>query len=396
MAAARRTRDWDAIVVGLGGLGSAAAYRLAARRGTRVLGLDRFGFGHDRGASHDHSRIIRRSYHRPDYVRLTADAYAAWAEVEAAAGETILTRTGGLDLFPPGAAIAEADYASSMAAEGVPFERLDAATTMRRWPQWRLDDGTVALYQADAGIADPLRGNEAHRRLAREHGATLLDHAPVVALDERRGELAVTTADGATHVAGRVVLATDAWTNDLLASFGRRLPLTVTREQVTYFASPEPDVFAPDRFPVWIWMDDPSFYGFPTYGEPGPKAGQDVGGRETTADGRDFEKDPDAFGRLVRFLDRRLPGMARRELLTKTCLYTLTPDRDLVVDRLPDRPGVVVLLGAAHGYKFAAVLGRIAAELALDGGSTLGPEIAAFGIDRPVLLDPDAERRFLA
>jgi len=388
-------REWDAIVIGLGGIGSAAAYWLARRRGERVLGLERFELGHERGASQDHSRIIRLSYHRPDYVRLARRAYATWAEVEAEAGVQIVTRTGGLDLFPPAAAIADADYAASMTAEAVRFERLDARETMRRFPAWRLDEGTIALFQADAGIADPTRANAEHQRLARAHGATLIEHAPVTDLDDAGGELMVTTADGDRHATGRLILAADAWTNDLLASFERRLPLTVTREQVTYFEAPPPDAFAADRFPVWIWMDDPSFYGVPTYGEPGPKAAQDVGGRETTADGRDFELDSLALARLTAFLDRHLPGMSRRPLLTKTCLYTLTPDRDFVVDHLPDHPGVSVLLGAAHGFKFASVLGRIAAELAIDGATSSASDLAAFRIERPILLEADPPRTFL-
>ena len=382
-------------MVGLGGIGSAAAYWLAKRRGDRVLGLERFELGHDRGASQDHSRIIRLSYHRPDYVRLARRAYATWAEVEAEAGVQIVTRTGGLDLFPPAAAIADADYAASMTAEAVPFERLDACETMRRFPAWRLDEATIALFQADAGIADPNRANAEHQRLARAHGATLIEHAPVTDLEDADGELVITTADGDRHATGRLILAADAWTNDLLASFERRLPLTVTREQVTYFVAPQPDAFAADRFPVWIWMDDPCFYGFPTYGEPGPKAAQDVGGRETTADSRDFEPDAPALARLTAFLDRHLPGMSRRPLLTKTCLYTLTPDRDFVVDHLPDHPRVSVLLGAAHGFKFASVLGRIAAELAIDGATPSAPELAGFRIDRPILLDANPPRTFL-
>ncbi|HZM73058.1 MAG TPA: N-methyl-L-tryptophan oxidase [Candidatus Polarisedimenticolia bacterium] len=380
-------RTWDAIVVGLGGFGSAAAYWLARRVGSRVLGLERFELGHDRGASADHSRIIRLSYHRPDYIRLAQRAYATWADLAADTGSRVVTTTGGLDLFPPGAAIPEPDYTMSMLAEGVPFERLDAADAMRRFPAWQLDDGTSVLYQADAGIADPFRANEAHRRRARELGATLLDRTRVTGLREAGGEVDVITEDGTTHRAGHVVIAADAWTNQLLASFDRRLPLTITREQVTYFEAAQPDAFTPDRFPIWIWMDDPCFYGFPAYGEPGPKAAQDVGGAETTGDSRGFETNEPALARLTAFLDRHLPGMAARELLTKTCLYTLTPDRDFVVDRLPEAPNVTVLLGAAHGFKYASVLGRIAAELAIDGTTPSADDIAAFRIDRPILLE---------
>jgi sarcosine oxidase len=385
-------RDWDVIVVGLGALGSAAAYWASTRPGVRILGLERFELGHANGASADHSRIIRLSYHRPDYVRLARRAYASWAEVEAEAGERIVTITGGLDLWPADAAIPREDYTGSLETEGVPFELLDAPEIMRRWPPWRLTADVIGLWQAAGGVADPYRGNAAHRRLAVERGATLVDRMPVDAIRAVGGGYEV-DACGITHGTDRVILATDAWTNDLLASFDRRLPLTVTKEQVTYFASPDPAPFAPDRFPVWIWMDDPSFYGFPVYGEAGPKVAQDCGGRPTTPATRTFEPDR-AIGERVRtFLAERLPGLLGPELLTRTCLYTLTPERDFVLDRLPDAPGVLVGLGAAHGFKFASVIGRILVELALDGRSASETELGRFRIDRPALLDMDAPLR---
>lgn len=387
-------RDWDIVVVGLGGFGSAAAYWASTRPGVRVLGLERFGFDHDQGASADHSRIIRLSYHRPDYVRLARRAYATWEDVEAAAGVRVVTVTGGLDLWPADPAIPMAPYPASLAAEGVPFELLDAAETMRRWPQWHLDAGTTVMWQPDAGLADPYRGNAAHRRLAVERGATLLERTPVTAIRAVGGAYEV-DADGQTHVAGQVVLTVDAWTNDFLAGFDLRLPLTVTREQVTYFACPDPAAFAPDRFPVWIWMDDPSFYGFPTYGEAGPKVAQDCGGLPTTAETRTFERDEAAFRRVTDFLAARLPGAVGPPILTKTCLFTLTPDRDFIVDRLPDAPGVQVALGVGHGFKFASVIGRILAERAIDGSSPSDGDLSAFRIDRPILLEPDPPTSWL-
>ena len=377
-------REWDLIVVGLGALGSGAAYWASTRSGARVLGLERFEFGHANGASADHSRIIRLSYHRPDYVRLAKRAYETWEAVEADSGDRIVTVTGGLDLWPPRPAIPQADYVDSLTAEGVPFERLDAAEVMRRWPQWRLTDDVTAMWQARGGLADPFKGNAAHRRLATERGATLLDRTPVSQIREVGGELEV-TAGGAAYRAGKVVVAADAWTNELLAPFGRQLPLTVTKEQVTYFAAPDPAAFAPDRFPVWIWMDEPSFYGFPTYGEAGPKAAQDCGGQPTTPDARTFDRDEPAYARVRDFMATHLPGAVGPDILTRTCLYTLTPDRDFVLDRLPEAPGVTVLLGAAHGFKYASVLGRVAAELAMDGDTPSAGELDHFRIDRPIL-----------
>lgn len=388
--------EWDAIVVGLGAIGSGAAYWLSRRLGDRVLGLEQFELGHSRGAGQDHSRIIRLSYHRPDYVRLAKRAYETWAEVEAESGTTIVTRTGGLDVAPREAAIPLSDYIESMTAEGVPFEHLDGPEIGRRWPQWRLGDEHHGLFQADAGIADPNRGNAAHQDLARRHGATLLEHSPVTRIrDLGGGTIEVELADGSIHRAPHVVLAADAWTNDLLDSFDRRLPLTIIQAQVTYFASPDPGLFAPDRFPIWIWMDDPSFYGFPTYGEAGPKSAEDVGGDEVTPATRTYDRNEDGFARLTGFLERHLPDQIGPEILTKTCLYTLTPDRDFVLDRLPDHPGVLVALGAAHAYKFASVIGRILAELVVDGSTPSAAEIERFRVDRPILLEADPVTSFL-
>ena len=379
--------DYDAIVIGLGGIGSSAAYRLAAAGGgRRILGLEQFELGHDRGASQDVSRITRLSYHRRDYVELAIEAQAAWRDVEAASGEQVITITGGLDLAPDGAAESIDDYAAAMTAAGVPFEWLDEADVIRRWPQWRLDPGTRAIFQANGGIADPERGNAAHQRLAREGGAELREHASVASIDDHGGELEVALEDGRRLSAGAVVLAADAWTNDLLAALGNPLPLRVTREQVTWYEPKDPAAFTPERFPIWIWLDLPSFYGFPTWRGPGPKLGQDIGGRQTTARTRSFDPDLDCLDRCGTFLERHLPGAAGEPAKTKTCLYTVTPDRDFVVDRLPEHPGVVVALGSAHAYKFAALFGTWLADLALNPGTPRRDErLAAFGIDRPAL-----------
>ena len=316
--------------------------------------------------------------------------------MERESGATIVTRTGGLDIAPREAAIPLGDYVDAMTAEGVPFEHLDGREIVRRWPQWHLGDEHHGLFQADAGIADPNRGNAAHQALAARHGATLQEHARVTRLRPLGdGTTEVELQDGTVHRAPQVVLAADAWTNDLLASFDRGLPLTIIQAQVTYFASPDPARFAPDRFPIWIWMDDPSFYGFPTYGEPGPKSAEDVGGDQVTPATRTYQRNELGFARLTDFLARHLPEQLGPEILTKTCLYTLTPDRDFVIDRLPDHPGVLVALGAAHAYKFASVLGRILAELAVDGSTPSAGEIERFRIDRPILLEAHPATSFL-
>jgi sarcosine oxidase len=374
--------DFEYIVLGLGGFGSAAAYWLARRAGTEVLGLEQFELGHVRGESQDHSRIIRLSYHTPGYVELAKFAYRAWAELERDAGEQVVLRTGGLDVGPRESAIPLSSYSDSMDAAGVTYERLDAGEIMRRWPPWRLGDDMHGLFQEQSGIAMAARANAAHLRMAREHGATLRDRTPVEAIRANGGEVEVRTAD-ATYRCRRLVVTAGAWSNRALASVGIELPLRVTKEQVTYFASRQLDQFQPDRFPVWIWMDDPCFYGFPVFGEAGPKAGQDAGGLETDAVTRTFEPDEAALKRTTDFLARYIPKALGPIIYTKTCLYTLTPDRDFVIDRLPAYPEVVVGVGGGHGYKFASLVGRILAELAIDGRTDL--DIEPFRIDRAIL-----------
>ena len=387
----RRLRDWDVVVVGLGALGSAAAWALA-RAGVSVLGLEQFELGHARGASHDHARIIRRSYHTPRYARLAGLAYRAWAQLEAEAGERLLLRTGGLDLFPAGAAIPPGPYRASLEACGVPYRWLDAAEVMRRWPAFRLDADVHGLWQADGGIVPAARGTELMRRLATRHGATLLANTPVTAVRDRGGPVEVTTAE-TTFRAGRLLLCADAWSGDLLAQLDAELPLVVTQEQFSYFRPADPAAFAVGRFPVWIWMDDPSFYGFPTWPGAALKAAQDVGGRQVTATTRGFAPDPAAFERLAGFLRDHLPAAAGAHDHTATCLYTLTPDRDLVLGPLPGHDRVLVALGAAHGFKFAPLLGRVLADLALHGDTEV--DITPFAADRPALTSPGARASYL-
>jgi sarcosine oxidase len=385
-------RDFEYIVLGLGGLGSAAAYWLARGAGADVLGVEQFDLGHVRGESQDHSRIIRLSYHTPGYVELAKHAYAAWASLAAEAREEVVLRTGGLDFAPQASAIPLEHYSRSMDAAGVAYEHLDASAIMRRWPQFRLTPDIHGLYQEDAGIAMAARANAAHQRMAREHGAVLRERAPVTGLRSSRGEVDV-EVDGRAHRCRRLVIAAGPWSNAVLGHLGLELPLEVTQEQVTYFATPHRDAFRPDRFPVWIWMDDPCYYGFPVFGEPGTKAARDAGGKAVTADGRSFDPDPANTAGVRAFLARYLPDALGPEIYTKTCLYTLTPDRDFVIDAVPGAEGIFVAIGAGHAFKFASLIGRALAELAVDGRCDL--DLAPFSIERPILKEQHPTRSYM-
>jgi sarcosine oxidase len=385
-------RNYTYIVLGLGGLGSAAVYWLARRAGNEVLGIEQFELGHDRGGSHDHSRIIRLSYHTPGYVRLAQAAYEAWAALEADAHEALILRTGGIDLSPAHAAIPIEDYAHSLAACGVPFEMLAAAEAMRRWPQWRLPEDVRVLYQSKSGIAPANKATAAHRRMAREHGATLSANSPILGIRHVGGEYEITAGE-ATYRCEKLILTAGAWSNQLLAHFDLRLPLTITQEQLTYFQSPHLDEFAPERFPIWIWMDEPCYYGFPVYGERAVKGAQDVGGRDVTPATRTFDPDPANEQRLAEFFQRYLPRAYGPVLYTKTCLYTLTPDRDFIIDRLPQHPNVLLAIGAAHDFKFASLIGRCLSDLAVDGRTS--HDLSPFRADRPILRMENPPRSFM-
>lgn len=385
-------QDFEYIVLGLGGLGSGAAYWLSRQAGPEVLGLEQFEIGHVRGGSQDHSRIIRLSYHTPAYVQLAKQAYQAWAVLEEEADEKLIVKTGGLDLWLAGSIIATEDYTGSMTACDVPFEQLDAAEVMRRWPQFRLTDDVTALYQAESGIAPAAKCNAAHQRLARANGATLLDNVPITAIRPLDGEVEV-VAGGTTYRCRKLVIAAGAWTNTALANFGLKLPLTVTQEQVTYFATPHLTDFAPERFPIWIWMDEPCFYGFPAYGEPATKAAQDVGGEETTAATRSFEPNPANAQRVENFLAKYIPTALGPVHYSKTCLYTMPPDRDFVIDAIPGYENCVVAIGAGHAFKFASLIGKILSELAINGSTA--SNIDAFKIDRPILQMENPPKSFM-
>lgn len=385
-------REYEYIVLGLGGLGSGAAYWLSRKAGAEVLGIEQFELGHVRGESQDHSRIIRLSYHTPEYVALAKLAYDAWNTLQKESGDQVWLKTGGLDFAPRDSKIPLDTYRDAMSASNVEFEDLDADEIMKRWPQFTLSDDIQGLFQEQSGIAMAARANAAHQKMARANGATLIDNSPVTNIVTRGNEVTVETTNGSFRCK-KLVIAAGPWSNRALGYLGIELPLEVTREQVTYFAAPRPDDFAPDRFPVWIWMDDPCFYGFPTFGEAGPKAAQDAGGKPVTADTRDFEPEPENLRGVEEFLSRYIPGALGPIIYTKTCLYTLTPDRDFVIDTVPGHDNVVVAIGAGHAFKFALQIGRLLSELAINGEPTI--DLTSFALNRAILTMKNPPKNYM-
>ena len=280
----------------------------------------------------------------------------------------------------------------SMRAANVSFEHIDAREIMQRWPQFHVSDDVHGVFQEESGIAMAARATAAHQRLAREHGATLREKAGVTSVRSVDGEVEV-VSNGNAYRCRRLAVAAGPWSNQVLAFLGQSLPLEITQEQVTYYSSPNLRKFEPGHFPVWIWMDDPCFYGFPVFGERAVKVAQDAGGKAVTAETRSFEPDPDNFARVDAFTRKVLPEAIGPVLYTKTCLYTLTPDRDFVIDHVPENEGICIAIGAGHAFKFASVIGRVLSELAVDGSTPT--DISPFTITRPILREKDPAKSYM-
>ncbi|EXG82863.1 glycine/D-amino acid oxidase, deaminating [Cryptosporangium arvum DSM 44712] len=367
------TQSFDVAVVGLGALGSAAAYQLA-RRGVNVVAFERFELGHVRGASHDTSRILRTSYGETRYVRLAQSAYRDWADLETVSGEKLVTTTGGLIFAPAGGPYSASAFVSSLTETGVPYEELTPDEVHARWPQFRIPAGVETIWTGDSAIVHAARTVAVLQLQARVSGAELRANTPVTAVRPGPDGVLLETASGPVR-ARKVVLATDAWTNELLAPLGAEIPLVTMQEQVTYFKPADPAAYDPARFPLWVWLDAHCYYGFPTYGEPTIKAARDVSNNYMTPDERSFEPSAALLSELTEFMHATIPGSGSA-LRTVTCQYALTADREFVLGPLAGYPDVIVALGAGHAFKFTPAIGRILADLALDGATT--DDISAF------------------
>lgn len=375
------------IVIGGGALGTASAYWLAKSGAGDVLVLEQFELCNGRGASEDHSRIIRHSYHSADYTALTPAAYETWGELEDETGLQLLVRTGGLDLATLGTpGIGELEnYRGALRAVGIPWEDLGATELRARFPQWRVEDDVVAMYQEDTGLLDIRRACGAQVARAREMGVAFRPHTTVTALRSSPGHVTVSAGDE-QFTAEHVIVCVASWLERLAPSLGLDWDLALSEEQVTYFSTPHVREFTPDRFPVWIWHGDDLVYGFPVYGEVAVKVARDMRGAWTTLDERSHDTDPAEERLLLDFLKRRLPAAVGPVLGSRSCVYDMPPDRDFILDFVPGHPRIVLGIGAGHAAKFASLIGRILADLAIDG--TTGYPIAPFTINRPALTDP--------
>jgi sarcosine oxidase len=371
------TRRYDAIVVGVGGFGAAALHHLA-RRGQKVLGLERFDVPHDLGSSGGATRIIRLAYYEhSSYVPLLARAYELWRELETEAGEQLLVVTGSVDASEEEGRIFAGSLASCL-EHGLEHEVLTAEQLAARFPAYRLPAGTMAVLQPEGGFLLPERCIVAHASLAMTAGAELRARERVLGWEPEGSGVRVRT-DRGEYRAERLVLAGGAWMAELM-----QLPLVQAERQVLGWFQPlRPELFTPERFPVFnLELGADHFYGFPVYGIPGFKLGRYHHlGEGVDPDRVDRTPRPDDEAVLRSFAERWFPDGAGPTMTLKACLFENTPDEHFVVDFHPEAPQVLCIGGGSgHGFKFCSVLGEIAADLALEGET--GHDIALLRLGR--------------
>jgi sarcosine oxidase len=372
---------YDAIVIGLGGMGSATAFHLA-RRGRRVLGLEQFGLLHERGSSHGLTRIIRLAYHEhPSYVPLLRRSYELWHELEQLAGEQLLVTTGSIEGGPEDGPMFQGALEAAQRHD-LPHEVLDVAELRRRFPAYGdFDPATRVVLQPDGGFLLAERTLLAHTNQALRLGAELHFHEPVVAWEPTADGGVRVTSDRRSYEADRLVICAGAWAGRVVPALA---PLAVPERQVLAWLQPlRPELFAPDRFPVFVVdVEDGSYYGFPEYDVPGVKLGRYHHLREPMdPDDPDRSTHPEDEAILRAFAARHFPDAAGPTVLLKACIFTNSPDEHFVIDRLPDAPQVSVAAGfSGHGYKFCSLVGEVMADLALDGATR--HDIGLFSLSR--------------
>ena len=374
---------YDAIVIGAGAMGSAAAYQLS-RRGQSVLLLEQFGLDHRLGSSYGFSRIIRYSYDHPAYIALAKDTYPIWHALQDELGETLLMKTGGIDFGPADDPTLMATIQSVQDSQ-IEHELLDPAEARRRFPQFAFDDDFNVMFQPDSGYVRASRSVLGQIQLARRHGAQVLDETPAQSIKLSTAGVAIKTEQD-SFSAGKLIVTAGAWARSLLRETGIDLPLQPLRCQLNFVDTAAGDIFDAEHCPVWIAhvraRHGESVYGIPSHDGSGFKIAYHGG--PAFEHPAQIDRNPDAqdFERLRGFMRSHIPQLALAPLRdSRICLYTQTPDENFILDKHPRHPHVVIGAGfSGHGFKFSAIIGKMLCDLALDGRTPHADQL--FKIDR--------------
>ena len=353
-------------VIGLGGTGS-AALRFLADAGHKVTGYERFEIGHKRGSSHGNSRIIRYAYPDPLYTNLMTAAFPLWEELCGKTGRDLLVKCGGITFAPGGHPELDATIAA-LSSAGVAHAVMSSADAMQRFPAFRFSDDEVVVFHGDAGFLRSGEIVEAQVALARDAGAEIRAGVEVVDVRASETDVLVRTACGDFSFYDKVIVAGGAYLPMLFPEVG--LPLTVTRQQITYVGLDisAKGVCSRGRIPVWIEAAT-YWYGFHTDGRvDGVKVARHQMGDEVDPlmDDRSVRgSDDDA---AVRVTEKRIGGTTGSVVHSEVCLYTNTPNEDFIFDTAPGGNNVLLVSGCSgHGFKFTVLLGKTAADWATSG-----------------------------
>ena len=373
---------WDVIVIGAGGVGSAAAMHLA-KTGARTLGIDQYHAAHDRGSSHGQTRIIRQAYfEHPCYVPLLQRAYDLWNDLEQQSTQKLFHRTGLVEIGPSDGIVIRGVH-SSAATHNLPIEKLTASEINQRWPGIKGKDDWEAIIELNAGFLKVEACVQTHLDLAIQHGCNLLHHCNVHQWSSDSHEVKVVT-DRGVEKAAQLVIAGGPWTRSLLPQLSTKLQ--ILRKHLYWF-QPETDGFREqDGFPCFFHeTDNGFFYGFPCFNGDGVKIARHSGGQPIEAPDPDVAnpniRDENDRQLVLDYATNYLPGLGSQLSSSAKCYYTSTPDENFVIDRLPEHQNVTVVAGlSGHGFKFASALGEIASKLALD--LPMPFDLAPFAIER--------------
>jgi monomeric sarcosine oxidase len=352
---------YDAIVIGGGTMGTAAAWELG-KRGLKALVLEQFEHVHTKGAHSGETRIIRHAYAEgPDYVPLVFRADDLWMELEAWAGELLFHRVGAIELSAPGnnhAALAR----ESAIEHGIPFEWLAMDNVRSRYPQFAVGDDWVGGFGDRGGFLDVERSLRAMASQARSHGVEIREHAKVAGWSASDSAVTV-SVDGSTETADRLIITAGSWSNQVLGDAA--LPLRILRKTLFWLEVDDPARYTSDVLPVYIiGLPHHEFYGFPIWGRPGIKVAIHSGGDETNPDSVDREISAAERDEIVEVARMALHGVTGRVLHEATCLYTVSPDHDFIVDFAPGTSNVVIGAGfSGHGFKFTPAIGELLVQM---------------------------------
>jgi sarcosine oxidase len=369
---------FDCLIIGLGAMGSAAAYHLS-KRGQRVLGLDQFTPPHTRGSSHGMSRIIREAYfEHPIYVPIVQRAYELWSELEQESGQTLWRQTGGIMIGPAEGKLVTGALRSAQDHQLI-YSVLSAEEIRRRFPALNPTDGMIGVWEPRAGVLFPEKCIATHLELARKHRALIRLEEAVHTWTVDGAGVRVNTSKG-SYRAEQLIITAGAWLHRLVGDL--RLPLMVERQVLFWFEAAEhPERFHPDSCPIFLfeYEHDRYMYGFPDLGD-GIKIALHHEGEPTQPEGIEQARPHEL--EAIRVLVRRfLPAADGALRDTAVCLYTNTPDYHFLIDSHPQWPNVLITSPCSgHGFKFSSAIGEILADQIT--GSRSRFDLSLFHLDR--------------